>query len=200
MAGAGDSIIRNLALAVATLLADPNEPPLEVKRHADMVFARGCNTTITFLWRPFLANVTEAIAELPTTAQQPPAHVITGVALWDVLHVTNARRYAQEAATLADIMAELLEVSLCAGPRSEVVHLVAAATSAQKTMTRTSTALIAIAAYLPGADARCSVAEDACSVRGAAAARRSSATPGPYADTHTRSCCHHRCGTASPRV
>lgn len=125
MAGAGDSIIRNLALAVATLLADPDEPPIKVERHSDMVFSCGCNTTITFLWRPFLANVTQAMAELPTVAQQRPAHVVTGVALWDVLHVTDTRRYAQEAAAVADVMAELVEVSLCDGA---LMHLVAGST------------------------------------------------------------------------
>lgn len=110
---AGDSIIRNLALSVAALLADAGDPPLQVERHADMVFSSGCNTTITFLWRPFLANVTQAMADWSAVVQRPPAHVITGVALWDVLHITDTRVYAAQAEAFANVVAQLLQV--CCG-------------------------------------------------------------------------------------
>lgn len=75
-----------------------------------MVFHRGRNTTVTFLWRPFMSNLTDAFEEVPTLLQQPPAHIITGVALWDVLHVTDTSQYAQESADLAKSILTILQV------------------------------------------------------------------------------------------
>eukprot|EP00892_Ulva_mutabilis_P003337 jgi/Ulvmu1/1375/UM011_0103.1 len=104
----GDSIVRNLALAAAALLAEPNDPPITVEWHADMVFFSGCSTNITFLWRPFLANVTDALSTWTPPAGQHPHHIITGVALWDVLHSTGMHRYAADADAFVDAATPLL--------------------------------------------------------------------------------------------
>ena len=107
---AGDSIIRNLALAVANLTTDPDAEELAVERHADMVFQTGCNTTITFLWRPFLANVTQTFATWPSLGHQAPNHIVTGVSLWDVLHITDTHQHAADAADFVEVLEPLLQV------------------------------------------------------------------------------------------
>jgi hypothetical protein len=103
----GDSVIRNIALALFRLLQTPQNAPPPVMRHGDMVFHASCGVTAEFRWRPYAENVSEKIREWRqgrSTADSPLAALVTGVALWDVLHIRNNTGYDEKLLELSSIL------------------------------------------------------------------------------------------------
>lgn len=104
---AGDSQARLLVLALLRLLLDPAaaaaaEPDL-FRRHSDYhaaVPARGIS--VDFIWAPFEANLTRLLREDLRLAPRAPDVLVLGSGLWHMLHATDASRYGDALAAIAD--------------------------------------------------------------------------------------------------
>jgi hypothetical protein len=102
----GDSVTRNLFTALVALLATPANPPPPMAKHADMHFAASGDLSIDFLWRPHPENVTATLRGWAGSAFAPDL-LVTGVALWHVLHGTDSVRYEQSLLQLREAWTQL---------------------------------------------------------------------------------------------
>ena len=91
----GDSIVRHVFNSLVHLLASADHPPPVPAKHADMHFNVGAAVSATFLWRPHTQNLTAAI-ETWTQVDPVPDIIVAGVALWHVLHTTDAVGYEKQ--------------------------------------------------------------------------------------------------------
>lgn len=66
-------------------------------------------TTVSFLWRPFLANVSTALAQLASLPQsQRPRVAMFGAGQWDLLHIHDATHFERQAKGLQNVL-ELMQ-------------------------------------------------------------------------------------------
>lgn len=78
----------------------------EFPRHQDVEYLSPC-VGVRFLWRPYAANIS---AELTTWAREQssiPEIVVSGAALWDVLHVRSVPQYSDAMQTTQKTLQEL---------------------------------------------------------------------------------------------
>jgi hypothetical protein len=101
------SVMRFLVQAVLRLIVSEEYPMPEFPRHQDVVYSAPC-AQVTFLWRPYAANVS---SELTAWAEQENSEaeiVVSGAALWDVLHVHSASQYRDSLQSTRDAIQGLL--------------------------------------------------------------------------------------------
>lgn len=93
----GDSLVRSSYHQLATLLSptyDANHTMLQ--RQAEMNFEAPNGAKLSFVWGPFVHNVTSVVKHL----ERKPDVLIAGAALWDALHVRDLPQYTQGVAEL----------------------------------------------------------------------------------------------------
>lgn len=96
----GDSIARLLCLSLLELLATPDNPAPPVVRHGDMQWSARNGMEVSFLWRPYLANITTQLEQWRATGDAGDM-IVMGAGLWHVLHVTDAAAYEGDLRALA---------------------------------------------------------------------------------------------------
>lgn len=62
-------------------------------RHQDVEYSSPC-VSVRFLWRPYAGNISTELAAMARTQGGVPEMVLTGAALWDVLHVRSVQQYS----------------------------------------------------------------------------------------------------------
>ncbi|KAL6785998.1 hypothetical protein ACKKBG_A00995 [Auxenochlorella protothecoides x Auxenochlorella symbiontica] len=118
----GDSITRHLAAALLRAVGSTDEV---VVGHADFdLTLPGRDARLSFLWRPYPWNVTEALLEEVPALPRPPSVVIASFCLWHALHVRDADAFAEDAAELSAAAAKVgarlpgLRLLLCTCPHT----------------------------------------------------------------------------------
>jgi hypothetical protein len=89
----GDSEIRYIFVEFVRLLnpkfkaADAINPNT---RHGDIpVNIEASNTNVTFVYAPFVMNITKYVNTMPASASSAPNYLVMGAAAWDALHIRN---------------------------------------------------------------------------------------------------------------
>lgn len=78
--------------------------------HADFdLTLPGRDARLSFLWRPYPWNVTEALLEEVPALPRTPSVVIASFCLWHALHVRDADAFAEDAAELSAAAAKVGE-------------------------------------------------------------------------------------------
>jgi hypothetical protein len=94
---AGDTIIRQVFVEFVKLL-DPKFKLSAVlsPRQGDISAAiPASNTNVTFVWAPFVANLTTLVRSLPSTSGTEPGFIVIGAGAWDALYVKNLGAYTE---------------------------------------------------------------------------------------------------------
>ncbi|KAL6785623.1 hypothetical protein ACKKBF_B00995 [Auxenochlorella protothecoides x Auxenochlorella symbiontica] len=93
--------------------------------HADFdLTLPGRDARLSFLWRPYPWNVTEALLEEVPALPRTPSVVIASFCLWHALHVRDADAFAEDAAELSAAAAKVgtrlpgLRLLLCTCPHT----------------------------------------------------------------------------------
>lgn len=119
------SVIRFLVQAILRLLVSEQHPMPEFPRHEDAEFSSPC-VDVTFLWRPYAANISTELAAWARDQSNVAEIVVSGAALWDVLHVRSVNEYrdAMHATrkSLQDIFAQVSILTLACDDRELLIH------------------------------------------------------------------------------
>ena len=114
----GDSVVRLVFNALVAALQSPSHPPPDPVRHADMHFSGPAGLQASFLWRPYATNVTDELRAWRAAGAAPDV-VVTGVALWHMLHDGDVAAYRAGLAALQQEWAALADAIV----RSQLLHL-----------------------------------------------------------------------------